>query len=397
MPTVNTALADLDPSSDLTGTETFYSDTGSADVKVTADQIATFVATKPIAATDSTLTVKNAGDSTKVAKFDSSGITTATTRTYTFPDATTTLVGHDATQTLTNKTLTSPTLTSPTITSATIGNSNTITARDDRFTLQDSADTTKQLVHELSGITTATTRTVTWPDANITVTGIAATQTLTNKTIGNSNILTARTDRFTLQDSSDTTKQLTHVLSGITTATTRTATWPDANITVTGIAATQTLTNKTMSGASNTFSAIPVTAIAEYATGTFTPTVTIVGGAGNTVPVYSTNTGRYTRIGNRVLVDILLTGDGGAEGAGTGAVNIAIPFAASASFPLEKFIVGAARNGSAEYILSGEVPSSGASTVQLLYPDTISNLAAFTGAQQDNATRFIRLSFCYEV
>jgi hypothetical protein len=40
--------------------------------------------------------------------------------TLTLPEATTALVGADATQTLTNKTLTSPTITSPTITSPTI-------------------------------------------------------------------------------------------------------------------------------------------------------------------------------------------------------------------------------------------------------------------------------------
>jgi hypothetical protein len=43
---------------------------------------------------------------------------TNTNRTLTLPDATTTLVGTDATQTLTNKTLTSPTLTTPNIDSA---------------------------------------------------------------------------------------------------------------------------------------------------------------------------------------------------------------------------------------------------------------------------------------
>ena len=37
-----------------------------------------------------------------------SGIATNTTRTFTMPNATTTLVGTDATQTLTNKTLTTP-------------------------------------------------------------------------------------------------------------------------------------------------------------------------------------------------------------------------------------------------------------------------------------------------
>lgn len=57
-------------------------------------------------------------------------------------------------------------------------------------------------------------------------------------------------------DDVDGTKKLTFQLSSITTSTTRAVTWPDADITVTGIAATQTLTNKTISGASNTLSSI---------------------------------------------------------------------------------------------------------------------------------------------
>jgi hypothetical protein len=57
--------------------------------------------------------IKDATDNTKVVKFDASGVSTGTTRTLTVPNASTTLVGTDATQTLTNKTLTSPTLTTP--------------------------------------------------------------------------------------------------------------------------------------------------------------------------------------------------------------------------------------------------------------------------------------------
>ena len=53
------------------------------------------------------------------------------------------------------------------------------------FTIKDSSDTTKKLAFDVSGITTATTRTVTVPDANLTMVGIATTQTLTNKTLGN--------------------------------------------------------------------------------------------------------------------------------------------------------------------------------------------------------------------
>ena len=57
--------------------------------------------------TDSTFTVQDNLDTTKTFQFQASGITTGTQRIYTMPDATTTLVGIDVTQTLTNKTINS--------------------------------------------------------------------------------------------------------------------------------------------------------------------------------------------------------------------------------------------------------------------------------------------------
>jgi len=64
---------------------------------------------------DDNFTLQDNSDTTKKAQFQCSGISGSTTRTFTFPDASTTIVGTDATQTLTNKTLTSPTINSPTI------------------------------------------------------------------------------------------------------------------------------------------------------------------------------------------------------------------------------------------------------------------------------------------
>jgi hypothetical protein len=63
---------------------------------------------KTLSVTDAGLLIKDEADTTKVVKFQASGITTATTRTLTVPDADLTLVGTATTQTLTNKTLTAP-------------------------------------------------------------------------------------------------------------------------------------------------------------------------------------------------------------------------------------------------------------------------------------------------
>lgn len=91
---------------------------------------------------DNALSIKDNSDPTKIAQFQCSGITTATTRTFTFPDADATLVGLATTQTLTNKTLTAPVI-------STISN----------------------------------TGTVTLPTATDTLVGRATTDTLTNKTL----------------------------------------------------------------------------------------------------------------------------------------------------------------------------------------------------------------------
>lgn len=191
---------------------------GAGNWTVLSEALAQIVSNKTLGNTnvvtlrDDRFTLQDNGDSTKQAVFDLAGITTATTRTWSFPDFTDTFVGLTAAQSPTNKTF---------------DNTNTVTLRDDRFTLQDNGDTTKQVVFQLSGLTTATTRTWTFPDFSDTFVGLTAAQSPTNKTFDNTNTFTIRDDRFTLQDNADTTKQAVFQLSGITTATTRTYTLRD--------------------------------------------------------------------------------------------------------------------------------------------------------------------------
>lgn len=70
-----------------------------------------------------------------------------------------------------------------TLTNKTLGVSNTLELLDTLFTLDDNADPTKQMVFQLSSITTATKRTITVPDADFTMVGLATSQTLTGKTL----------------------------------------------------------------------------------------------------------------------------------------------------------------------------------------------------------------------
>lgn len=136
---------------------------------------------------------------------------------------------------------------------------------------------------------------------------------------------------------------------------------------------------------------------------TFSPTVTLVGGAGNTVPVYSTNTGRYITIGKIVHVRVLLNGDGGAEGAGTGKMTIALPVTAGTNPSDAGFSFGAykpigyAGNNATEYLLAGRIAGASATTIGLNYFTTVSATASFTGADQNNTARTVSLDFCYEI
>ena len=122
----------------------------------------------------------------------------------------------------------------------------------------------------------------------------------------------------------------------------------------------------------------------------FTPTVTLVGGAGNVVPVYSINSARFARNSNVVYVLVNLNGDGGAEGAGTGQINIALPVTANASAIGGSHVIGRSLNGVGSTILISAV-AGGATTIALS-----SQSGNLTGDDQNNTTRSISLMFFYE-
>ncbi len=107
--------------------------------------------------------------------------------------------------------------------------------------------------------------------------GLTDSQSPTNKVFDNTNSLTIKDGSLTIQNSSSVTKQAVFSLSTITAGQTRTITVPDASLTLVGTATTQTLTNKTLTspvitGGTIDNSTITVDSIAGHTTPT---TVTV--------------------------------------------------------------------------------------------------------------------------
>lgn len=297
---------------------------------------------------DANFTIQDDADTTKQATFQVSGIATATTRTFTLPDVTDTLVTLTATQTLTNKTLTSPTLTTPALgtpASGTLTNCTglpvstgisglasgaasflaTPSSANLRALLTDESGTgvayfqggdagtpsaivlTNGTSLPVSGITASTATplgvgslelghasdtTLSRASAGqVAVEGVQVATasnsvTLSNKTLDNSTTLTVKDANFTIQDDADATKQLKLQLSGLTTATTRTLTVPDVTDTIVTLTASQTLTNKTLTAPTLTTPALGTPASGTLTSCTGLPVSTGISGLGAGVATF---------------------------------------------------------------------------------------------------------------
>ena len=231
--------------------------------------------------------------------------TITNTGTLTLPTSTDTLVGRATTDTLTNKSISGSTNTFTNIPNGALTYS-AITLGTTNISLGDSVSTVANLT-----LTTPTmssikngAATLTLPTTTDTLVGRATTDTLTNKSISGSfntftNIPTSAltTSSFTLGSTSISLGGTTSTVAGLTLTApviatitnTGTLTLPTSTDTLVGRATTDTLTNKSISGSTNTFTSIPNSGLTNSSI-TINGTPVSLGGSITVTPTLSTLT-----------------------------------------------------------------------------------------------------------
>ena len=91
-----------------------------------------------------------------------------------------------------------------------------------------------------------------------------------------------------------------------------------------------------------------------------------------------------------------LNGDGGAEGAGSGQINLALPIAVSSNALILTVNAGVGRDGVSDRIIYADIVP-GATTIAISYVNTTSLISSLKGSDQANTTRAIRIEFWYEI
>jgi hypothetical protein len=128
------------------------------------------------------------------------------------------------------------------------------------------------------------------------VVGTTDTQTLTNKSLQDSTTF--------IVDNSDATKKVQLQVSGVTTGTTRTLTVPDADLTLVGVATSQTLTNKTLTSPTLTTPVVDVISATDQGSTPATPSA-------GTTKVYSKTDGKVYKLTSAGVEQELGAGAGG--------------------------------------------------------------------------------------